>query len=136
MTELDHTADLGIDVRAPSLEALFHRAGRGMMALLREGSAGREAAEGSTEERTIRGEAGRVDELLVRWLRELLHVHETESLDYLSATFARLEDEGLEARVRFVPSAPAVREIKGVTYHDLSVRRVDAGWTARVIFDV
>jgi SHS2 domain-containing protein len=28
------------------------------------------------------------------------------------------------------------KEIKAVTYHQTEVRQTDAGWTARVIFDV
>ena len=41
VTALDHTADVGIEVRADSLSELFHRAARGLVALLWEGVAAR-----------------------------------------------------------------------------------------------
>lgn len=43
----------------------------------------------------------------------------------------------LRARVRWRPAAaPPTREIKGITYHGLSVRREGGGWHARVVLDV
>ncbi|NIP79499.1 MAG: archease, partial [Gemmatimonadetes bacterium] len=74
--------------------------------------------------------------LLAAWLRELLFLHETRRSDYVGAAFDLLEGSALHARVRTEPARRAVREIKGVTYHELAVRRAGDGWKARVIFDV
>lgn len=154
ITFLDHTADVGMDVRAPSLELLFHRAAIGLLMLLQgrddpqEGDAAEDAdasdpsrdtdLEGPTgvETRAIELEADGAAELLADWLKELLFLHETRHADYARATFDRLGESALEARVQTEPSAPAVREVKGVTYHELAVERSDGDWTARVIFDV
>lgn len=161
ITFLDHTADVGIDVVAPSLELLFHRAAVGMLALLlgldddgdADGPSSRsdsrepsrlEAARGGPDARGARGvealsielEADTVTELLADWLRELLFLHETRHAHYARATFDRLTEAVLEARVQTGPAAPAVREIKGVTYHELGVERTGDGWRGRVIFDV
>ena len=158
---LDHTADVGIDVHAPSLELLFHRAAIGMLLLLQgrdeaaeaentdvsDGADGLGAAddpesagalEGPTgiETRTVELEAEGAASLLAEWLKELLFLHETRHADYGRATFDRLGEEVLEARIQTEPAAPAVREIKGVTYHELTVERTDRGWYGRVIFDV
>ncbi len=141
ITFLEHTADVGLDVEAPSAELLFHRAGAGMLALLRgqEEDApdpAREADPQAVETRTVRLDAGDRAALLKAWLRELLLLHETGDADYAGVTFYELAERRLEARVRTAPAAPAVREIKGVTYHELKVEQTDSGWKARVIFDV
>ena len=151
ITFLDHTADVGIEVRAPSLELLFHRAAVGMLMLLQGrddgddagwsegagGSASSELDEGrGIEVLTLELEADETRELLADWLRELLFLHETRHADYARATFDRLGTNGLEARVQTEPAPPAVREIKGVTYHELTAERTADGWKARVIFDV
>ena len=151
ITFLDHTADVGIDVRAPSLELLFHRAAVGMLMLLQgrddeevdpdaadAGDATGSGVEGpaGVEVRRVELEAGDVARLLADWLKELLFLHETRHADYARATFDRLGEAVLEARVQTEPSAPAVREIKGVTYHELGVERTAGEWEARVIFDV
>lgn len=174
--ELEHTADLGVEVRAPSLEMLFHRAARGMMALIRgdgenetwEGAmrldrGGERVAAGRGEEvsaacppgagrtgavapaprereeieRGVDLEADDAAALMVAWLRELLYLHEVEDFSYRSSKFQRLDDRGLRARVRGGRDpVSAVRELKGVTYHGLEVRREDDEWIARLIFDI
>ena len=154
ITFLDHTADVGMEVRASSLELLFHRAAIGLLMLLhgrddpQEGDAAEDAGgpdgapdtdlEGPTgvETRAVELEADGAAELLADWLKELLFLHETRHADYARATFDRLGESVLEARVQTEPAAPAVREVKGVTYHELAVERSDGDWTARVIFDV
>jgi SHS2 domain-containing protein len=145
ITFLDHTADVGMEVTAPSLEALFHRAALGMLALLRghddapERDAGRGpgvTAPAPDDTRTLALDAEDGAALLAAWLKELLFFHETRHADYADATFRRLTAERLEARVRTAPAAHAVREIKGVTYHELAVEETADGWKARVIFDV
>lgn len=149
VTFLDHTADVGIDVTAPSLERLFHRAAVGMLALLRglddgpapepasvsaEGAAAGRAA--PVETLTVELDADDVGGLLADWLRELLFLHETRHVDYARATFDELTERRLRARVETAPGPPVVREIKGVTYHELCAEPTDDGWYGRVIFDV
>jgi len=143
VTTLDHTADVGIRVRAPALDALFHRAARGMIAVMRgepdearQTDAGETAGEPAGEVRRVAVEAGDLETLLVAWLRELLFLVQVRDFEYRSARFQRLEPEGLEAEVRGTPPAAPETELKGVTYHGLAVERDDDGWTATVIFDV
>lgn len=142
VTFLEHTADVGVDVEAPSAELLFHRAAAGMMALLRgeeeHPESGARAAADSlrVETRTVEVSDRDRAALLRAWLRELLLLHETRNADYAGAAFLELTERRLEARIRTTPAAGAVREIKGVTYHELQVQETDEGWKARVIFDV
>ncbi|MDX1392834.1 MAG: archease [Gemmatimonadota bacterium] len=138
VSELDHTADVGISVRAASLRELFHRAALGMFHLVyadETGSASSPSPEGI--ERPIVVEGVDVAALLVRWLRELLYLDESEAARYVDATLDDIAETRLAGRVRTGSSpTPPVRELKGVTYHDLEVAREDGGWRARVVFDV
>jgi SHS2 domain-containing protein len=161
---LDHTADVGIDVEASSLAELLHRAALGMLALLRgeeedgqepgppDGSASHAAAGGSlarpgprpgsagpagleTVPVDVHG-AGPVD-LLAGWLREILFLHEVERLDYVRAELDVVGPDRLAGRIFAGAGGHAVREIKGVTYHELEATERSGGrWYARVIFDV
>lgn len=141
VTEIDHTADVGIEIEAGSRAELFDRAARGTVALLegREGAPPDTPAEEdrAAGRRRLELRADGPDLLLVRWLREILYVYEVEGLAYREATFETLEDDGLRADVRLRPRSEAPElELKGVTYHGLEVGRRGGEWYARVIFDV
>jgi SHS2 domain-containing protein len=74
--------------------------------------------------------------LMVHWLRELLYFFQVEHLAYRGAEFQQVTTSSLRAAVRAVPAVEAIREIKGVTYHDLEVSRRDDAWHTRLVFDV
>jgi len=136
---LDHTADLGLEIRAPDLPALFDRAAAGMMHLLLE-----RVPDDGPEERSVEARAPDGPGLLRSWLRELLFLHDRYGFQTAEVEFRTLEAEPgpgrearLEATVRGRPEEePPVREIKGVTLHRLALEPADDGWFARVIFDV
>lgn len=154
VTFLDHTADFGIDVEARSFDVLLDRAARGMLALLRgeeddaearpdeaitgigPGAAGRPMDGDVSPDVTLELEAADPVDLMADWLRDLLFLHEVRHLDYAGARFESLREDRLTAHVAVRPARAPVREIKGVTYHELAVRSTDTGWRARVIFDV
>ena len=146
VTFLDHTADVGFDVRAPSPPALFHAAALALLALLRgdedaeaPASAASVAAPGTLRTRTLRLAAPDPARLLADWLRELLFLHEIDRLDYEEAEFEDLDlapPSHVHAVVALREGGRAVREIKGVTYHEIDLHPVDDGWSGRVIFDV
>ncbi|HUH11636.1 MAG TPA: archease [Longimicrobiales bacterium] len=130
---VEHTADVGVDVAAPTLPELYARAAAGMTALLYGGPP--EVTE--EEPRTVEVRAPHGAALLREWLRELLYLQEVEGFVFAGAELDTLTGERLSGRVRggAVAAAPE-REIKGVTLHGLVVERCGAGWHARVIFDV
>jgi SHS2 domain-containing protein len=147
---IEHTADLAIEVEAASLPALFDGAATGMLALIeREDLEGAIGTSGGADpiDRDAQRYTGAVvrelelgapdlPSLLVHWLRELLHLFQGEQLAYRGAEFHRLTTTALRAAVRTEPAVDAVREIKGVTYHDLEVSHRDSLWHTRVVFDV
>jgi SHS2 domain-containing protein len=142
--ELDHTADLGIEVVGSTRDAIFQRAAAGMFALMWDDPDSalftEETESVDTRERRELGislRATTVDVLLARWLQELLYLYDAQELVPADFEFESLSDTHLVARVGLhrTEGAP-VRELKGVTYHDLDVGPVGPGWHARVIFDV
>ncbi len=136
VTPLDHTADLGLEVRAPSLPALFERAAAGLRAAIEGTECGSGAADPRVS-RAIELVADDVASLLVAWLRELLYLHQVEGLAVRGVRFGRFDETGLAGTLTLGPAAVRPpREIKGVTYHGLETARREGEWRARVIFDV
>lgn len=141
VTFLDHTADVGLDVTAPTLAELFARASAGMACLIhgadQAGDVRHTGAGGAVTERGVALSADDLSALLRAWLREVLHWHEAEGLALREVVFATMTETHLQATVTLAADAlEPIREIKGVTLHRLAVERRGEGWAARVIFDV
>jgi SHS2 domain-containing protein len=138
---IEHTADLGIEIEADSLERLFEAGAYGLTGVLvgLEVGAGPSDSSPAVIWRHLVLEAPDREALLVDWLRELLYIQETEGLLLARAEVEDLGDTKLAARAGFTRPPPvggAERELKGVTYHDLEVRQREGGWYARVVFDL
>jgi SHS2 domain-containing protein len=131
----EHTADLGLRVRAPQPEALFAEAGRGLFSMI---VTNLEAVR-PTEEVHVEIEGQKLDYLLFDWLNELLFIFERRHL-LLCQFDVRLDEAGLKATARGEPADPARHaldhEVKAITYHGLKVAQEDSGWLAEVIVDI
>jgi len=131
----DHTADIGLRIRADNLDTLFGEAARGLFSLLVENIGDVQP----TRQETIRLEGTATDYLLFDWLSELLFRFETEHLLFAEFTVS-VTEEGLSAVIRGEPVDPSrhrlLHEIKAITYHQLEVRQTDDGWIAEVIVDI
>jgi len=131
----DHTADIGLRVRAPDLPALLAEAAAGLFAVIVEPAA--EPAAAPRRAFAIRGE--RPDWLLFDWLSELLYVFDTERL-VLGRFAVRAVPGGIEASAAARPLDPArdrvLHEVKAVTYHGLRAEAEGGGWVAEVILDI
>ncbi|MEW5946353.1 MAG: archease [bacterium] len=130
---LDHTADVGILVRADTLDEFFAEAARGMFSILHE-----RTAEGEAVVHEIRLDAQDMETLLVNWLSELLFLFESRNFVPREFRFSALEPELLEATcVGTAVELPAPgTEIKAVTHHMLRVEYTSDGWEARIYFDL
>lgn len=131
----DHTADLGLRVRADDLDTLFADAARGLFSVL---VANPESVR-PVEELTFELAGDRRDDLLFDWLAELLFTFETRRV--LLATFdVTVRGDGLTATARGEPIDPERHrldtEVKAITYHGLKVEPDGAGWLAEVIVDL
>lgn len=132
---IEHTADVGIEVEADSLEELFAGAASGMLSLIAE-----TAFVSPTTSRGVSLEAADLDELMFLWLNELIYLMGSEGLLLSKFDVKRVEGLVLEATVmgeRIDPARHDLRgDVKAATYHQLAVERRDGGWFARIIFDV
>lgn len=131
----EHTADVGLRVRADSLEALLVDAARGLFSLIVTNLDQVKAV----QEKTIRIDASEPEYLLFDWLNELLYTFDVDQL--LFSEFAvRVDARGLTATCRGEPVQPdrheMDHEVKAITYHELKVQRDGDGWMAELIVDI
>jgi SHS2 domain-containing protein len=131
----EHTADLGLRIRAATLESLFAEAGAALFSVL----VANPDSVACVQEKTFHVPGREHDYLLFDWLSELLYTFETERL--LLANFdVQIDEHGLHALCRGEPidrqRHDLDHEVKAITYHELKVRATDAGWLAEVIVDI
>lgn len=156
-TELEHTADVGIELVAPDLRSAYERAAAAVFDLMCDLDG---VAVDRSFELSVEGRPGDLEHLMVRWLSELLFLYSSEHVLLSSFEIEELVGVGasaasasgsrggshddervlrIVARVRgetFDATRHRVKvEIKAVTYHGLTVERTERGWSVRVIFD-
>ena len=116
----EHTADLGLRVRAATLPELMADAGRGLFAMVVDDLASIRPV--LTRQFHISGSDKTY--LLFDWLNELLYVCDTERLAF-SQFDVQMTADGLTATVGGEPLDPTrhrlTHEIKAITYHGLLV---------------
>ena len=132
----DHTADLGLRIRADDLPSLFAEAGRALLAAIVEDI----DSVRPVQRVELQLEADRLDDLLRDWLAELLYRFHAEKL-LLGEFDIELDGTSLQATARGEPIDSARHEIeselKAVTYHGLKVEQLEDGtWLAEVIVDI
>lgn len=131
----EHTADLGLRVRAPDFDTLLVDAARALFAAI------------CAEPDAVRPQhlveidlpADDPDYLLFDWLKELLFRFETDRLLFTRFE-VRCDAAGLHGKAwgePFDPERhPLEHEVKAVTYHELKVAREADGWLAEIIVDI
>ena len=132
---LEHTADIGFRARGRTLEELFEASAEALSAIAVE------LAEIEPRETYPIEAAGEDSEaLLVDWLNEVLWL--LDGRHVLMSRFrvtriesGRVQGEGLGERYD-AGRHRAKLVVKGVTYHQLSVRREGDGWIAEVFLDI
>jgi SHS2 domain-containing protein len=131
----EHTADLGLRVRAPDLDTLFAEAAACLFSAIVEDP----GAVRPEQRIDVRIDGTERDYLLFDWLRELLYDFDSRHL-LLGRFAARVGDDGLEGAAWGEPFDPArhalAHEVKAVTYHGLKVELTPDGWLAEVIVDI
>jgi SHS2 domain-containing protein len=132
---LDHTADAGIVARGRTLENLFEVSAEALTDLITERAKVREHLHVGFEI-----QADGQEQLLVRWLVQILLKFEIEGLVFHRFSVHEIGPDRLRAEAfgeNHDPERhPHHTEVKGVTYHHLSVHPVKEGWEATIIFDI
>ena len=131
----DHTADVGLELSAPTLPALFEEAALALSAVL--------SRSGRVEPKrqvSISLTASSIEQLLVDWLAGRFDVER-----WVTGVVEVTVDCGagrcsLQALVAGEPldlrRHPGALPVKGITYHRLSVQQTADGWCATVVLDV
>jgi SHS2 domain-containing protein len=126
---VEHTAELELELEAPTEEGLFADALTAFAELVGRDGAGRAVSHEISVSASDRAA------LLVEWLGELVFLAETE--DFVPERVAALDlrDGELRATLEGRRGEPA-HLVKSVTYHGLELGRAETGWRARVVLDV
>jgi SHS2 domain-containing protein len=132
---LEHTADLGIIVRGSDIQNLFETAAMALMHILVKGHSNKAPVRAR-----LSVSADDTDDLMVRWLSEILYLLEGEEIVVTRVKIPKIHPSHLEALIEKVPfdseRHEIQREIKAVTYHQINVSKIEGRWQARIIFDV
>jgi SHS2 domain-containing protein len=131
----DHTADVGLRIRANDLAGLLEEAAAALFSILVVNL----DAVRPLQEVAFRVQGVDRDDLLHDWLAELLFTFETRHMVF-GQFHVELDGTGLRAtahgesidRQRHQLDA----EVKAVTYHGLKVEEHPDGWLAEVILDL
>jgi SHS2 domain-containing protein len=131
----EHTADLGLRVRAPNLDALFAEAAQALFAAIVEDI----AAVRPLQQVEVQLTGSDREYLLFDWLKELLYRFDAEHLLF-SRFEVHVQNEGLTGAAWGEPLDRSrhelAHEVKAITYHGLRVERTPDGWQAEVIVDI
>jgi SHS2 domain-containing protein len=133
-TELPHTADVRIRVRAATPEALFSEAFDALMQTVY----GKDRKGG--ERREIALDADNTETLLADFLSEVLFLSEVDGLVFSRAEVKIAGSSRLHAVLDGEPFDPSRHaggsEVKGISYSGLSIAHDTNGYMLDIIFDV
>lgn len=133
----DHTADIGIRIKAATLEELFREAAEALFSLIVTNLQDVESRQRLSFGLALRD--SQYDYLLFDWLNELLFTFDTRQI-VLAKFEVKFSPSGLEATAQGEPIDPArhrlEHEVKAITYHGLKVVQDADQWLAEVIVDI
>ena len=132
----EHTADTGIEVRAPTVAGCLARAAAGMFACFTAPRGG--MAPSQVVEVEAAGEG--FEDVLVAWLEELLYQSEVADLalhEFTVSEASKTHARGTARGVKFGSDAEVTGPaVKAVARYGLTMAKRDGYWWARIIFDV
>jgi len=133
--EIEHTADLGIEIETGDLPVLFSTAAEGLYGLMAD------LNDIIPKEKIAVSAVGQGwEDLFHAWLCELLSQFNLNGFVGKQCEIAVLQPGRVEGWVRGecldLERHSFYTEIKGVTYHGFKVWQEDGMWHAKVIFDV
>ncbi|HOM67132.1 MAG TPA: archease [Brevefilum fermentans] len=128
--EVEHTADIALQVWAEDFYTLLRKAAEGLYALM-----GVKLATASTLQRLFTLPQGSKETILVDFLTELLFLVEEDGL-FLSGFCFDASQDAISVRSTGEKILTLSREIKAVTFHNLHVETTDQGFSTTITFDV
>jgi SHS2 domain-containing protein len=132
---LEHPADLGIEARGADLREAFEAAAEGLISLMVEIH-----PVSALEFRQIELESEDWEQLLVKWLGEILYLFAGEKFISMEFKINQLHRQGLKAEVHgeklHLDKHVTRMDVKAVTYHQILVSESAEGGRVRVFLDI
>ncbi len=131
----DHTADVGVIARAAELRGLVWPAAMGLYEVIGDVQAG-----GETNQREFHLAGEDAADMLRDFLAELLFEFEQHKRRLTHLYVEAFDEHRLDAIASLAivddQRSTYYREVKAVTYHELSIKQVPGGYEARYILDI
>jgi len=130
---LEHAADLKIKVWGKDLPELFKNAAFAMFAA----ATGKQLKIENLKLKIKKLEVSGTDyeSLLVNFLNELLYLSDVNNRGY-QVLDLEIRNLALKAKLSTYPLPPLEVEIKGATYHDLKIKKLDKKYETVIVFDI
>ncbi|MBI1825890.1 MAG: archease [Planctomycetes bacterium] len=131
----DHTADMGVQVIAPTMAGLMAPATQGLYSIIGELVA-------TSKQEAFQFElSGNDPAILLRdYLNQVLFVFERDHRMLISFEQTEFSREHLIVNATAAALDPEKcvysHEVKAITYHELSIREIEGGFEARFIVDI
>lgn len=129
---LEHTADVGVRGWGSSPEEAFEQTTLGLLDIVGAW------APGGGDRHEIKVTARDLGALLVDWLGEVLYLQDSRDVVICGLRVQEVGEDSAEGWVEVAPRPEHIEgtAVKAITYHQLNVRRTEAGWEATVFLDI
>ncbi len=131
----DHTADMGLRIRAATMPGLLQPATEALYSAI-----GELTATGDETPQVFELTGGEPSELLRDFLTELLVLFERDGRIVTGISSPVLNESLLAATCTTAPidedACIFAREVKAITYHELDIRQIPGGFEATMIVDI
>jgi SHS2 domain-containing protein len=132
---LEHPSDVGVEAFGLSLGEAFEYAALGLTSIIVE-----PASVHPTEQRFVSIKGTDPENLLVRWLSEILYLYDGEDFLLSDVNISRLSDGELDATLageQLTEGKHKLKmDVKAITYHELKVDETPEGVLLRVFLDI
>jgi len=132
---LDHPADIGIEVYGVTLAELFQNAAVALMSIIIDLK-----TVGSKESKLVEISASDREQLLVKWLSEILYLYDGQGFVSNQFKVKQIDDTSLLAEVKGEYYSEGKHktkiDVKAVTYHQLKIEEKEGAKIATVYFDI
>ncbi len=136
---LDHGADMGVEAESKTLDGLFQEAAAGLFGLMTDLEDVR-----PRESRELKLKANNAEDLLYRWLSELVSLRDLQNELY--GDFSELAINRGDSELKLVATVKGEKinpethelgtEVKGVTYQGFELAEENENWRCRFVVDV
>jgi len=131
---IDVAGDVGLSVKGKSLEECFFNAAQGLYSLITD-----PASVDTGEKKTLEIEGDNVEELLIRFLNELIFLF--DAYGFIGKTVSvQLNNGKLEAQIDGEFFDPEKHErrllVKAATYHNLEILQEEGRYVVKIVFDI